>query len=252
MFGVKRAVLGLGVVLLAGCQSCETPPPSINVEPSQPHSVSRPKRKRAEESRSPASATGDLQVVASTGVEIWLDGTSRGVVKAEEGGVIFQDLPVGDYKLRATMPGYRKIETVVRVDADAIAVVQVRLTRVPESQSGVRGLDLLQEVGEVMLFSAPAEASAAVFLDDVEKGRTPLILTGVSAGPLKIEFVSGEKRLSGVYELRADGLLRLRANFVSERIDELSSAPASSPGTTEPSKRDPLKAQPPKVLETKD
>ena len=121
--------------------------------------------------------TGTLLVTSNpTGAKVSLDGVERGMTPITITGV-----SGGFHQLRVTLQGYEDYSTRVAIWPGKTVLVPVTL-KAPSAPTPVptplpTGIT---RTGTLSVTSTPAEAM--VFLDGVERGITPLTISGVSAG----------------------------------------------------------------------
>ncbi|MEN6611407.1 MAG: PEGA domain-containing protein, partial [Methanoregulaceae archaeon] len=121
------------------------------------------------------AATGWITIMTSpAGATIYLDNTYKGQTNSL-GAMTINDVYPGLHVIKAVCSGYTGYTTTVNVDAKARTYVPIKMTvqqgASPTPQPGYSGLEIT---------STPS--GAAVFLDNVSMGVTPLTLTSVAAG----------------------------------------------------------------------
>jgi len=109
-----------------------------------------------------------LVLVHSTpaGADVEVSGAARGKTP-----LLIHDLPVGDYRLRLTTPGYLPKEVDLHVPDRAPRIVDV---------------ELLSSSASLALESTPT--GAKVIINGIDKGRTPCLLDRLASGETIIEL----------------------------------------------------------------
>ena len=108
---------------------------------------------------------GRLELITSVGsADIYLDGAYFGKTD-ETGKILMQQLHPGSYKLRVLAEGYRE-------HVETLSISPRRVARVNASLS--------EEPGSLLVQSSPA--GAAIHLDGVEVGQTPLDIPQIETG----------------------------------------------------------------------
>ncbi|MHC5040551.1 MAG: hypothetical protein ACYTHM_24840 [Planctomycetota bacterium] len=82
--------------------------------------------------------TGQIQVRCEPGVRIFLDGTFKGVTKAEVGGLVLRDVPAGPHTIRAVKEGCKPQEETLTLQSGAVCTFTVKpFERRPEERHDV-------------------------------------------------------------------------------------------------------------------
>ena len=117
------------------------------------------------------TSTNGTIIVSSTPQDalVYLDGSLKGT-----GSVTLQDVSPGEHSVRVTKPMYNDYGTDVRVATGSTSYVYAVLTPV----SGTSGT--------IIASSNPAGAS--VYLDGMDKGISPFVISGVSSGSHTVSF----------------------------------------------------------------
>lgn len=133
-----------------------------------------------------ASPAGATIVVTRPGEEV-----------ARGGAPLERRLPVGEYRVRADVPGHGADSTTVTVSRDGVA--RVRLTARPRGGRAGR-----------LLVSSGAVLGAEVRLDGRWVGRTPLTLPQARAGVRELEVrADGYRAWTGRVTVPSDGVVHL-------------------------------------------
>lgn len=127
----------------------------------------------------PPPAYGSIRVTSSpSGAAIYLNGNYRGTSP-----LTISDIQEGSYSIEAELYGYRAYSTTVNVYAGQQASVFC-------------SLEQIQSQGSLYVTSSPS--NAMIYLDTGYKGRTPLMLSGISSGDHIVEL-----DLSGYYDWKS-------------------------------------------------
>jgi hypothetical protein len=120
----------------------------------------------------PSPTTGSIEVSSvPPGAQVFLDGTYEG--KTTSQGLYLSGVAPGKHVITVTHEGYREYSTNVNVNVGETAVVSVWLTPIGQP-----------EPGSLSITSSPSGAN--VFLNNVFKGVTPLILENLAAGTYSV------------------------------------------------------------------
>jgi len=145
----------------------------------------------------PPPQYGSIRVTSSpSGAAIYLNGNYRGTTS-----LTIPDVPPGSYSMEADLSGYRTYSTPVTVYAGQQATVYCPLEKI-------------QSQGSLYVTSTPS--NAMIYLDAGYKGRTPLMLSGISSGGHTIDL-----DLSGYYDWKSSvsvpvgGTYTVSANLIA-------------------------------------
>lgn len=166
----------------------------------------------------PASATGDLHIVAPAGVKVWLNNHFQGTTGAT--GLIIENITGGDYILRAEKDGDTVVERFFLEDGRAIEVVldfSPPAMRVDDLNRRVTAISRSGNGCELVLRSIPLHAQ--VFLDGQDLGRTDKRVRNLEPGEHTITFVLGSRTLEKTYTLAAKESRTIKADFREEQLD---------------------------------
>lgn len=145
----------------------------------------------------PPPQYGSIRVTsAPSGAAVYLNGNYRGTT-----ALTIPDVPQGSYSIEADLSGYHTYTTPVTVYAGQQATVYCPLEKI-------------QSQGSLYVTSIPS--NAMIYLDAGYKGRTPLMLSGISSGSHMIEL-----DLSGYYDWKSSvsvpvgGTYTVNANLIA-------------------------------------
>jgi hypothetical protein len=145
----------------------------------------------------PPPQYGSIRVTSSpSGAAIYLNGNYRGITP-----LTISDISPASYSIEADLSGYRTYTTSVTVYAGQQATVYCPLEKI-------------QSQGSLYVTSTPSDAM--IYLDAGYKGRTPLMLSGISSGGHTIEL-----DLSGYYDWKSSvsvpvgGTYTVNANLIA-------------------------------------
>jgi len=145
----------------------------------------------------PPPAYGSIRVTSSpSGAAVYLNGNYRGTTP-----LTISDIQEGSYSIEADLYGYRAYSTTVSVYAGQQASVYCPLEQI-------------QSQGSLYVTSIPS--NAMIYLDTGYKGRTPLMLSGISSGDHIVELdLSGYYDWKSAVNVPAGGTRTVSANLVA-------------------------------------
>lgn len=172
---------------------------------------------------------GDIQVSCEPGIQIWLNGTYRGLTTNDAFGMYFENLPPGRHGIKALKKGFKPIVKNVNVKKDRTVEVTFEF-KTPEykveSLDAEEGATLVKEVGTLKLRSVPLHAKVSI--NNQEVGETDIMVRDYPAGELNIRFKLKDKILGGVFYLQPGRTISLKAHFIKGVIIEQSVAEGSN------------------------
>ncbi len=154
------------------------------------------------------AGTGDLQVLSEQGFEIYIDDVLTGTTNGFDRGLYVEGLEPGPHTLRVEKRGFEPVLKKFNITEYGSRIISIG----PEDIKRIEG----QEepgvtVGTFGLRSAPM--GAAVYVDDIYKGETDIIVEKVGAGTHKIRFERDGSVLERDFTLDTDETLTLKAHF---------------------------------------
>ena len=140
---------------------------------------------------------GSVRVTSSpSGAAIYLNGNYRGVTP-----FTISDVSPGSYSIEADLSGYRTYPTSVTVYSGQQASVYCPLEKI-------------QSQGSLYVASNPS--NAMIYLDAAYKGRTPLMLSGISSGDHIVELdLSGYYDWKSTVSVPVGGTYTVNANLIA-------------------------------------
>ncbi|MDX1775372.1 MAG: cytochrome c3 family protein [Desulfobulbales bacterium] len=162
-----------------------------------------------------------LQISSGPGVSIWLNKNFIGKTTSAQNGLLITDLDPGEYALRASMPGYDDVETVITVSN--YQTIEWRITlaepvlRVEDSVRRIESAMIRSKpTGTIVLQSLPL--STQIFFDGKAIGPGDKKLTHVPAAEHTVTFVLQKQELADKILLKEDEAVLLKADFTSGKV----------------------------------
>lgn len=177
----------------------------------------------------PASAaeTGFIQVKCDSGIKIFLDGNLKGIASADVGGVIIQDVSVGDHIIKVKKSGFQPQVYSIKVKSYEVAFWQVKLftpkIRITQDGSGNMA-ELEYNVGELLIRSLPIECDlsiSALDLNNLSKAKDRWGAEGVPVGTYSLTARTMGKSMHHKVVVRRNRTTELFINFISGEIKDL-------------------------------
>ncbi|MBN1461461.1 MAG: SUMF1/EgtB/PvdO family nonheme iron enzyme [Armatimonadetes bacterium] len=167
-----------------------------------------------------------IQVRCTPGVQIFLDGTLRGVTSSDADGLIIQDVSPGTHEIKAIKPGYQAQAEPVTVMAGQVYSFEVKpfVPQVKISQTGTEHETQVQlEVGSLQIQSLPIECTLTIIGLGVEgqpKTRDQWIAEDVPIGAYEIVATAMGRQLTHAVTIQKKAKSEVMLNFVTgETID---------------------------------
>ena len=162
-----------------------------------------------------------LQISAEPGVSIWLNREFSGKTTREQRGLVIADIKPGEYVLKASMPGYDPVETLINVKDNQTIEWSIKQARpVMQVENSVKRIDSSmirsEPTGTIILKSIPLNAE--IFFDNELIGLTDKNLMYVPAAEHTVKFVFQKSELAKTFALQADESILLRADFMKGEI----------------------------------
>lgn len=162
----------------------------------------------------PSPEYGDLQVQSTPyGAAVYVNGNYQGTTYSASPLYITQLKP-GTYSVQLSMPDYQTYTTSSVVQAGSTNDITVTMTPVSSSPPDT--------TGQINIVSSPAGAN--VYLDNVYKGLTPVVLSDIPAGNhIVLLQMSGYQDWSSSVNVTGGGYTQVSAN-----LNKAGKAPATS------------------------
>jgi len=162
-----------------------------------------------------------LQISTEPGVSVWLNKDFMGKTDAEQNGMVIKDLAPGEYVLKAFMPGYDPVETLVSAENGKTVEWRIQLVKpavkVEDEVKRIESKMVRSEpMGTIFLKSIPLNAE--IFLDGKSIGPADKKLTYVPAGEHAARFVLQKHELVKKFSLEPDEEIFLQADFMQGTI----------------------------------
>ena len=155
-----------------------------------------------------SSSTGDLQILSSPDISIFIDDKYVGTTKIKQGGLFVSGLQVGSHSLTAIKNLYQTKMLHFNINQSQTTKLEFELE-----------FELQVKTSNLYLRSAPV--GAKVFIDNKFRGETDLFLKRVLVGNHEIKFEMDGGVLRGVYKLSENEALELLADFRKGTIDNI-------------------------------
>lgn len=171
-----------------------------------------------------SSNVGHIQVKCDPGVQIFLDGTFKGITKADVGGLIIQDVATGSHELKAVRTGYPTQTKALSLEKDQVFVHEFewKTARMVIEETGEEAdTAAVAEVGTLIIKSLPVECKIQIprLNVDYDKTKEQLTLSGVVIGSYPMTFRGMGKTLSKTVELNTEDEITLFVNFLTGKIE---------------------------------
>lgn len=174
----------------------------------------------AQSGLSSVSPVGFVQVIASGGVEVYLDGSLVGVTDDEQGGLILTDVAIGQRELRF-VDGRFEQRVHVTVETGSVRVVEVRDLRptVAVYEEGDRGTpEPATPIGSITIQCLPVECTIdarALGIEGYTKERDRLIIDGVPEGTYEIRVSVRDRSVRFDANVCGNATVHAFANFAT-------------------------------------
>ena len=169
----------------------------------------------------PAAAQGDLQVICSPGVSVFIDGSFMGITTASAQGLFLERLATGGHTLTVKKEGFRDQTRHIDISSDLLLVVRFEfvqqreeVTRINQDEAG----QLVREVGELILRAVPPRPEAEVFINGVHKGSGDIRVSGVPAGSLLVTWKRPGVTVEHRVVLKGGDTITLKADFRTSEV----------------------------------
>ncbi len=138
-------------------------------------------------------AQGTLFVTSSPyGANVYLNEELKGKTP-----LTIPNIPIAQYKLRLSKEGYQEYEDIVTVEEQQRVEVEITLS---------------EALGWLSINSIPA--SAEIYINDEDRGKTPLSLTSFPPGVYRIKLIkSGYDTWKEVVTIKANDIIRIQASL---------------------------------------
>jgi formylglycine-generating enzyme required for sulfatase activity len=169
---------------------------------------------------------GYVQVECEPGVKIFLDDEFKGTTNADEGGLIIQDIPVGNHMLKAVKEGFSPQEKSVSIKSGEVLRYKVDqfVPKIRIEEKGDEGAGTVSaKTGVLVINSLPIDCTVhcpALGLDKYAKKKDMLQLSDVPEGSYEMSFSWKDKQLKHVAQVKGGLTVRLMANFIKGAVEE--------------------------------
>jgi len=169
-------------------------------------------------------ARGYIQIKCGPGVRIFLDGDFKGVTNTDSGGLILQDISVGEHSLKAVKEGFPPQVSQVTVTAGAVVVFTVKpfVPKIEISEEGREESDQKKlRVGTLLIQSLPVECVLSIDklgLSGVRKKKDKWRAKKVPAGRYVVRAAALGKTLEIEVRISQDRETELFFNFVEGKV----------------------------------
>jgi|GEM_PF-1030548 len=174
----------------------------------------------AQSALSSVSPVGFVQIIASGGVEVHLDGSLVGVTDDEQGGLVLTDVAIGQRELRF-VDGRFEQRVQVTVETGTVRVVEVRDLRPTVSvyEEGDRGTpEPVTPIGSITIQCLPVECTVdarALGIQGYTKERDRLIIDGVPAGTYEVRVSVRDRTVRFDANVCGNATVHAFANFAT-------------------------------------
>jgi formylglycine-generating enzyme required for sulfatase activity len=179
-----------------------------------------------------AQDTGFIQVQCEPGIQIFLDGTLKGLSNRDQGGLVLEAVPVGERMVKAVKPGFTPQERRIRVAKGEIVVVKFEALRprptVEQSGDEQEAPNLLK-VGTVIVKSVPVECKVTIErsdgaggfdgVGDIDKTKPDAKVSNLEVGQYRVTAVRNTVTLVKVLDLTLDDEMTVFFNFVAGTVE---------------------------------
>ena len=165
---------------------------------------------------------GYIQIEASAGIAIFMDGVFKGNTSRDYNGLILQDVPVGAHVIRAVREGFAAQEKTITVEENQVYLYKlssftpkISIKQTGESKEG----DVTRKVGDLLIQSIPIEAQitiASLGLNNSYKSKDRWLAEQIGTGEYLITAKSIGKTLTKQVKIQAGFNAHLFFNFLKE------------------------------------
>lgn len=169
------------------------------------------------------AATGDIQITCETNVRIFIDNNFKGVTNDSDSGLFIEGLTPGRHTLKAVKKGFDPFVREISITANKAIEVKINFGQRQERVQGLQSEEgqTLSQVGKMELRSVPLGAKVTIDGKSYQQ-KTDMEIENIPIGKHRISFERGNKKLSGLFNLNEQEILKLKAHFKEGRIIDLS------------------------------
>ena len=166
------------------------------------------------------ASAGDLWVMCSPGLEIFLDGESIGVSDAAENGKRVPGVERGEHTVQVRKDGSSSaVYPFTLGPAAAQIVVPELVPKVDSDQSGsVEGIETARLQGTVQFTSNPRTCTIEFASREIEKQQPIMIIVGVPLGEHKLIFENSGTVLRAHVPVQSPETVQVRVDFSSGQV----------------------------------
>ncbi len=172
--------------------------------------------------------TGHIQIYCEPNVNIFLDGKFMGATNSELGGLILQNISVGQHSLKAVKTGFQPREDNIVVTNGSVLEYTVT-SFIPELKISETGIQDDQQIdkltGVLMIQSLPVDCQIniqSLGLVNIKKSKDEWKVEEIPIGNYTCTFVALGKTLSYNVEILENSMTHLFIDFLSGKISEKS------------------------------
>ncbi len=179
-----------------------------------------------------AQDTGFIQVQCEPGIQIFLDGTLKGLSDRDQGGLVIEAVPVGDRTVKALKPGFTPQERRVRVAKGEVAVVKFESLRPRPTvvQGGQEeAAPIVLKTGTVIVKSVPVECKVSIeradgaggfdAVGEIDKVKPEATVSNLEVGQYRITATWNKVTLAKTFDLTVDDEMTVFFNFVAKTVE---------------------------------
>jgi formylglycine-generating enzyme required for sulfatase activity len=179
-----------------------------------------------------AQDTGFIQVQCEPGIQIFLDGTLKGLSNPDQGGLVLEAVPVGERMVKAVKPGFTPQERRVRVAKGEVAVVKFEALRprpTVEQSGDEQEAPIVLKVGTVIVKSVPVECKVTIERSDgaggfdgvgeIDKTKPDAKVSNLEVGQYRVTAVRNKVTLVTTVDLTLDDEVTVFFNFVAGTVE---------------------------------
>ena len=169
------------------------------------------------------AATGDIQVSCESGVRIFIDNHFKGVTNDSDSGLFVEGLAPGRHTLKAIKKGFDPYEKNISITANKAIEIKISFGERPEIVKGLQSEEgqTHSQVGKMELRSVPLGAKVTIDGKSYQQ-KTDMEIENIPIGKHQITFDRNNQKLSGIFNLSDNEILKLKAHFKEKRIIDLS------------------------------
>jgi len=170
-----------------------------------------------------AKDIGHIQIISDPGLTVFIDSIYVGNTTAEYGGLIIQNIEVGDHQIKVVKDGYNPQVQEITVGRHQVVLFEVK-PMTPEweiSQTGERADAIIKrKTGRLRVITLPIKASIEIPALGINasnggiKEKQNWEVSRIPEGKYNAVFRSGTERINYTFEIMHNNTTELFVNFV--------------------------------------